>query len=317
MSWSLWLVFGFIVGALLAGDLGLFGRRQEAITLRKSLLAVALRVILALAFCTALALGWVGDYGDESAHHRAGAEFLLGYVLELALSLDNVFVFALLFRYFQVPAILQPRVLFWGILGALIMRALLIFAGVALVKSFDWVLYLFAVILIVGGIKMMRDDKEESNPSRNPVVRAFRRLVPITSDYRGEKFFVKEGGRWMGTPLAVVLVAIETTDLIFAVDSVPAVLAVTQDFMIVFTSNVFAILGLRSLYFALAAILRILRFLHYGLSAILIFIGVKMFLHATPWAIGTGQSLAVVASLLLGSIAASLIFREKSSDSAP
>ncbi|MCX7869173.1 MAG: TerC/Alx family metal homeostasis membrane protein, partial [Terrimicrobiaceae bacterium] len=304
MTWTFWLVFGLIVGGLLAGDLGLFGRRRHAIALGEALAAVGLRIALALAFCAAIWVGWIGGYATEAARHRAGAEFLLGYVLELALSLDNVFVFALLFRYFQVPALLQPRVLFWGILGALVMRAALIFAGVALVRSFDWVLYLFAIVLIIGGIKMMRDDKEQTDPGRNPVVRGFRRLMPITADYRGDKFLVREDGRWMATPLAVVLVAIETTDLIFAVDSVPAVLAVTQDFLIVFTSNVFAILGLHSLYFALAAILRILRFLHYGLSAILIFIGVKMILHATPWAIGTAQSLVVVAALLAGSIAA-------------
>ncbi|MEX1119843.1 MAG: TerC/Alx family metal homeostasis membrane protein, partial [Terrimicrobiaceae bacterium] len=225
------------------------------------------------------------------------------------------FVFALVFRYFRVPPQLQPRVLFWGILAALTMRAALIFGGIALVERFHWVLYIFAMILIYGGVKMMRDDKEEADPGNNPIIKLMRRFIPITRAYRGDRFFIREYGVLMATPLALVLVAIETTDLVFAIDSVLAVLGITRDFFIVFTSNVFAILGLRALYFALAGIIKIFRFLHYGLSGILIFIGLKMLMHDTPWAISNGQSLAVVVVVLGASVSASLLFREKTTKS--
>ena len=238
-------------------------------------------------------------------------EFLTGYLVEIALSIDNVFVFALVFQYFRVPPTYQHRILFWGILGALVMRGILIFAGIALMQRFHWVIYVFGVILIYGGIKMIRNDTGQTDPTKNFVLRLFRRFVPVTSKLHGQKFFVREGGRLMATPLCVVLVAIETTDLIFAVDSIPAVLAVTQDPFVVFTSNVFAILGLRAMYFALAGILKLFRYLHYGLSAILVFIGVKMLLSQTPYAIETVQSLFVVLSLLVVSVAASLLIRKK------
>ena len=311
MTWQLWTLFSVVVGALLALDLGIFQRNTGEVGLKQALLATALRVGIAVAFGATIYLGWVGGYETEAARHRAGGEFFLGYLLEIALSVDNVFVFALVFRYFRVPAELQPRALFWGILGALAMRAALILAGIALVERFHWVLYIFAAILIYGGIKMMRDDKEDTDPGKNPLVVLFRKLMPVTADFRGSRFFVRENGILMATPLALVLVAIETTDLIFAIDSVPAVLGVTRDFFIVFTSNVFAILGLRALYFALAGIMKLFRFLHYGLSAILIFIGVKMVLHGTPWEIHTGQSLVFVIVLLGASMAASLVFRDK------
>lgn len=311
MTWQLWALFFLVVGTLLALDLGVFQRKSHEIKLKEALWATALRVAIAVAFGVTIYLGWVGDYPTEAARRQAGSDYFLGYLLEIALSVDNVFVFALVFRYFRVPAELQPRVLFWGILGALFMRAGLIFAGIALVERFHWVLYIFALILIYGGVKMMRDDKEEADPGNNPLIKLFRKLVPITKTYRGDRFFVSEYGVLMATPLALVLVAIETTDLIFAIDSVPAVLGITRDFFIVFTSNVFAILGLRALYFALAGIMKIFRFLHYGLSGILIFIGVKMLLHGTPWAISNGQSLAVVVVMLAASVSASLLFREK------
>ncbi|MEI6337024.1 MAG: TerC/Alx family metal homeostasis membrane protein, partial [Verrucomicrobiota bacterium] len=194
---------------------------------------------------------------------------------------------------------------------ALIMRAVMIFAAIALLDKFHWVIYVFAAILIYGGIKMIQDDKEEADPSQNPVLKLFRRLVPVTGDFQGQKFFIQDAGRILATPLCVVLVAIETTDLIFAVDSIPAVVAITQDRFIVFTSNIFAILGLRALYFALAGILKLFRFLHYGLSAILVFIGVKMILSQTPYAIHTVQSLVVVVSLLVVSVVASLSLKDK------
>lgn len=314
MEWYWWAFFLLVVAILLALDLGIFQRKVHEVRLREALLATALRVGLALLFCLGIYLGWIGSYETQATRHAAGAEFLTGYLVEIALSIDNVFVFALVFRYFRVDSLYQQRVLFWGILGALVMRAVLIFAGIALINRFHWVMYIFAVILIYGGIKMMRDDKEDIDPAKNPILLLFKRIFPVTSGFREQRFFVREGGHIYATPLFMVLIVIETTDLVFAVDSIPAVLAVTRDSFIVFTSNVFAILGLRALYFALAGFLKLFRFLHYGLSAILIFIGVKMILSETPWDISTAQSLAVVLTLLVSSVVASFIFPAKNSD---
>jgi tellurite resistance protein TerC len=311
MDWYWWIFFLFIVAILLAMDLGLFQRKVHEVQLPEAIQSTTLRVVLALLFCAGIYWGWIGGYDTPASRTRAGLEFLTGYLVEIALSIDNVFVFALVFRYFSVPPAYQHRILFWGILGALIMRGILIFAGIALMEAFHWVIYVFGVILIYGGFKMIRDDTVDTDPMKNPILRLFRRFVPVTSKLHGKRFFVREGGRLMATPLCVVLVAIETTDLIFAVDSIPAVLAVTRDPFVVFTSNVFAILGLRAMYFALAGILKLFRFLHYGLSAILVFIGVKMLLSQTPYAIETVQSLVVVLSLLVVSVAASLLMRNK------
>ncbi|MGA7882482.1 MAG: TerC family protein [Terrimicrobiaceae bacterium] len=311
MDWYWWIFFLFIVAILLAMDLGLFQRKVHEVQLPEAIQSTTLRVVLALLFCAGIYWGWIGGYDTPASRTRAGLEFLTGYLVEIALSIDNVFVFALVFRYFSVPPAYQHRILFWGILGALIMRGILIFAGIALMEAFHWIIYVFGVILIYGGFKMIRDDTVNTDPMKNPILRLFRRFVPVTSKLHGKRFFVREGGRLMATPLCVVLVAIETTDLIFAVDSIPAVLAVTRDPFVVFTSNVFAILGLRAMYFALAGILKLFRFLHYGLSAILVFIGVKMLLSQTPYAIETVQSLVVVLSLLVVSVAASLLMRNK------
>ncbi|GAT31959.1 tellurite resistance protein TerC [Terrimicrobium sacchariphilum] len=311
VDWYWWVLFLAVVAVLMAADLGLFQRKVHELKLSEALQSTALRVALALIFCLGLYMGWIGNYGSAAHRGQASIEFLTAYIVEVALSVDNVFVFALVFRYFRVDARYQHRILFWGILGALCMRAAMIFAGIALLERFHWVIYIFAAILIYGGIKMIGDDKDDQDPSQNPVVKLFRRLVPIDQNYRGSHFFNRVDGRLMATPLCVVLVAIETTDLIFAVDSIPAVLAVTRDPFVVFTSNVFAILGLRALYFALAGILKLFRFLHYGLSAILVFIGTKMLLSGTSFALKTEQSLIVVAALLFVSIAASLAFKEK------
>ena len=311
MDWYWWIFFLFIVAILLAMDLGLFQRKVHEVQLPEAIQSTTLRVVLALLFCAGIYWGWIGGYDTPASRTRAGLEFLTGYLVEIALSIDNVFVFALVFRYFSVPPAYQHRILFWGILGALIMRGILIFAGIALMEAFHWIIYVFGIILIYGGFKMIRDDTVDTDPMKNPILRLFRRFVPVTSKLHGKRFFVREGGRLMATPLCVVLVAIETTDLIFAVDSIPAVLAVTRDPFVVFTSNVFAILGLRAMYFALAGILKLFRFLHYGLSAILVFIGVKMLLSQTPYAIETVQSLVVVLSLLVVSVAASLLMRNK------
>jgi tellurite resistance protein TerC len=311
MDWYWWLMFFGVVALLLGMDLGLFQRKAHEVKLAEALQSTALRVFLALLFCFAIYQGWIGGYDTPELSRKAGIEFLTGYIVEIALSVDNVFVFALVFGYFRVPPAYQHRVLFWGILGALVMRAVMIFAATALLHHFEWVIYIFAAILIYGGIKMIVDDKEEVDPSNNPLLKLFRRFVPVTPDFHGQKFSVKIDGRRYATPLAVVLIAIETTDLIFAVDSIPAVVAITQDRFIVFTSNVFAILGLRALYFALAGILKLFRFLHYGLSAILVFIGAKMILSQSPYAIKTETSLVVVVLMLAAAVIASLLIKEK------
>ena len=227
MEWYWWVIFLLIVAILLAMDLGLFQRKAHEVRISEAVQSTTLRVALALAFCAGIYLGWIGGYDTRDAASQAGLEFLTGYLVEIALSIDNVFVFALVFQYFRIPPMYQHRVLFWGILGALVMRGILIFAGIALIERFHWVIYLFAIILIYGGIKMIRHDMEDADPTRNPVLRLFQRLVPITPKLHGQHFFYREDGRLMATPLCVVLVAIETTDLIFAVDSIPAVLAVS------------------------------------------------------------------------------------------
>ncbi len=295
---------------MLAIDLGVFNRKPHEVSYKDASIWSAVWVALALIFAALLfgPLGW--ELFGEARNQKA-LEFLTGYLIELSLSVDNLFVFVLIFSYFKVPAKYQHRVLFWGVMGALVMRVLMILIGSELIERFHWVIYIFALILIYGGIKMIRHDTEEADPTKNPVLRLFQKLVPVTSSLHGHSFFVREGGRLMATPLCVVLVAIETTDLIFAVDSIPAVLAVTRDPFVVFTSNVFAILGLRAMYFALAGILKLFRFLHYGLSAILVFIGAKMLLSDTPYAIETVQSLVVVVSLLVVSVSASLLIVKK------
>jgi len=237
-------------------------------------------------------------------------EFIAGYLIEQSLSADNLFVFLLIFRYFQVPRHLQHEVLFWGILGALVMRAIFIVAGITLLNRFHWFIYIFGAILIYSGIKLFREKDREIQPETNLVLRGFRKLFPLTKDFEGSKFFVRRGLVRYATPLAVVLIVVETTDLLFATDSIPAVLAVTREPFIVYTSNVFAILGLRSLYFALAGMIEVFHFLHYGLSLILIFIGVKM-LASNYVQIPIGVALGVVAGVLLMSILLSLLFPKK------
>ena len=233
-------------------------------------------------------------------------EFLTGYVIEKALSVDNIFVFLLIFTYFDVAPIHQHRVLFWGILGALVMRAMFIFAGVGLIQRFHWVIYVFGAFLIITGIKMAFQKDQKINPERNPVIRLFKRFFPVTERYEGGRFFINENGRRLATPLFIVLLVVETTDLIFAMDSIPAILAITLDPFIVYTSNVFAILGLRALYFALAGVMQIFHYLHYGLSLVLVFVGVKMVL-ADVYKIPIAVALGVVAGTILSSVIASVL----------
>jgi len=293
----LWVAFNIFVLAMLALDLGVFHRRAHVVKIKEALVWSAFWITLALLFNLVIYF-W---RGPETA-----LEFLTGYLIEKSLSLDNLFVFLLIFSYFRVPPLYQHKILFWGILGALIMRAVFILTGITLIQEFHWVIYIFGGFLILSGIKMGLQKDKEIHPERNPVLRLFRRFMPVTDSYKDNKFFIKRAGRYLATPLFVVLLVIETTDVIFAVDSIPAILAITLDPFIVYTSNVFAILGLRALYFALAGLMRLFHYLHYGLSAILVFVGIKMLLteiYKIPVAIALG----VVASILLISVIASII----------
>ncbi len=285
---------------MLVLDLGVLNRRAHAIKFREALAWSALWLALAAGFAL-LVYFW---------HGRTPAlEFITGYVVELSLSVDNLFVFLLIFRYFRVPSHLQHRVLFWGILGALIMRGIFILVGVTLIRRFHFIIYVFGAFLVYTGIKLFREHETDIHPENNPVLRLFRRWVPVTPDYVGGKFFVRQPGLY-ATPLLIVLLVVETTDVLFATDSVPAILAITLDAFIVYTSNVFAILGLRSMYFVLAGLMDKFRFLHYGLAVILSFIGLKMLISGY-YSISTEIALAVVGLTLAISILASLAFPPK------
>jgi tellurite resistance protein TerC len=298
----LWIGFNLFVLLMLALDLGVFHRKAHVVTFKESMGWTVVWVSLAMLFN----LG-IGHYmGDAKA-----LEFFTGYVIEKSLSVDNVFVFALLFSYFAVPAQYQHKVLFWGILGALIMRAVMIALGAKLITEFAWIIYVFGVFLIATGIKMIVKRETEIHPENNPLVKLFKRFMPVTPEFQGEKFFIRKEGILMATPLFVVLLLVEFTDLIFAVDSIPAIFAVTKDPFIVYTSNVFAILGLRSLYFALAGVMDKFHYLKVGLGVVLSFVGVKMLLGHTEWKIDTHLSLGVIVMVLTASVVASLIWPKK------
>ena len=291
-----WILFNVFVVAMLVLDLGVFHRRSHTVKFREALIWSVVWIALAIIFAVVIYF-WHG--------RTPSLEFITGYVIELSLSVDNLFVFLLIFRYFQVPPGHQHKVLFWGILGALIMRAIFIAAGVGLIQRFHWIIYVFGAFLVYSGIKLFRQGEAEIHPEKNPVLRLFRRWVPVTKDYEGDKFFVRRTGLF-ATPLLVVLVVVETTDLLFAVDSIPAILAITRDAFIVYTSNVFAILGLRSMYFALAGMMEMFRYLHYGLSVVLMFVGAKMLL-SHYYEVPTAVALGAVAGILLLSVGASLL----------
>jgi tellurite resistance protein TerC len=295
---SLWLWVGFnlFILAMLALDLGVFHRKAHEVSLKEATIWSAVWITLALVFNAGI---WYFKGPD------AGVQFLTGYLIEKSLSVDNIFVIALIFSYFAVPAIHQHRVLFWGILGALVMRAGFILAGAALLDAFHWIIYVFGAFLIITGLKMALVRDTGIHPEKNPVLRLIRRLLPVTSDYREGHFFVREGGKLWATPLFMVLVLVETTDLVFAVDSIPAIFAVTADPFLVYTSNIFAILGLRSLYFLLAGVMQKFVYLKLGLSAILVFVGTKMTI-TDLYKIPSFVSLLVVAALLALAIGASL-----------
>jgi tellurite resistance protein TerC len=309
MPWWAWVGFFAFIAAMLALDLGVFQRDSHAITMKEALAWCGVWFTLALSF-NALIWYWRGA--------ELGQQFLASYLIELCLSVDNVFVFILIFAYFKVPAKWQHRVLFWGIIGAVAMRTVFILVGVSVIERFHWVLYIFGAFLVYTGIKMAipKRDEEEIHPDQNPVVKLFRRIYPVAPNNDHGHFFTHHQGRRMATPLFIVLLVVETTDVVFALDSIPAVLAITKDGFIALTSNIFAILGLRSLYFALNGIMQLFRYLKVGLAIILVFIGVKMLVE--HWVhITTTMSLAVIGSVLTMSVLLSLLIKEKPKQGKP
>lgn len=292
-----WGIFFALLLAMLTLDLGVINRKEHRIGLREALFWSVVWTIVALIFN-----GWIYyRFGRQ-----IGLEFLTGYVIERSLSFDNIFVFVVIFNYFAVPSEHQHRVLFWGILGALISRGIFIAMGTALLTRFEWLIFVFGAFLVYTGIKIFKQSETEVHPERNPVVRAFQRFVPLTNRYSGRNFFVREDGRLKATPLMLVLVVVEATDVVFAVDSIPAVFGVTKNPFIVFTSNIFAILGLRALYFLLAGLMHKFHYLSYGLGLVLVFVGGKMLTE--PWIeIPTLVSLAIVMGILTLAIAGSLL----------
>jgi tellurite resistance protein TerC len=296
-----WIVFAVIVLVMLALDLGVFHRKAHVVRLREAVVWSAVWIGLSLIFNLGVYI-YLGP--------QAGLDFLTAYIVEKSLSIDNIFVFLLIFSYFSVPPQFQHRVLFWGIIAALVMRALFIAAGLTLIAKFEWILYVFGAFLVFTGIKMAVRKEGEIHPERNPVLKLFRRFFSVTNEYEGSRFLVRKGERLFATPLLVVLLVVETSDLIFAVDSIPAVLAITVDPFIVYTSNVFAILGLRALYFALAGIVELFHYLHYGLAAILVFVGVKM-LVSKVYHVPTVLALAFIAGTVTICVVASIVHPRK------
>lgn len=299
-----WIGFSAFVLAMLALDLGILRRKSQEISLKEALTWSAAWIGLAFAF-------------NAGIYHWNGAEralqFFTSYVAELSLSMDNLFVFVLIFGYFKVPAAYRHKALFWGIIGALVMRAAFIAGGITLIAKFHWIIYVFGAVLIASGIKMILQSDKEIHVERNPVLRLFRRIMDVTPEYEDGWFFVKQQARTLATPLFVVLLLLESTDLVFALDSIPAVLGITSDAFVVFTSNVFAILGLRSMFFAVEGVVRRFRYLHYGLSAVLVFVGSKMLL-AGLFKIPTWACLALIVSILSVSVIASLSSKQKPKD---
>jgi tellurite resistance protein TerC len=292
----LWILFNLFVLGMLALDLGWLQRPGHAVKFREALAWSAIWIGLAGAFAVLVYF---------RCGHATAVEFVTGYVIELSLSVDNLFIFLLIFRYFRVPPDHQRKVLFWGILGAVVLRGVFIVVGIGLIRRFHWITYIFGALLVYSGIKLFRQQDVGIEPENNLLLRWFRRWVRVTEDYEGDKFIVRRAGLY-ATPLLAVLVLVETTDLLLATDSIPAVLAITLKTFIVYTSNVFAILGLRSMYFVLAGMMELFHYLHYGLALVLIFIGAKM-MASNYYQIPTSTALAVVAGVLLVSVLASLL----------
>lgn len=294
-----WIVFIVAVLFFLALDLGVFHRKARVVRFWEAMLWTSIWFSTAMVFGLLVAPNMVPGWEREP--------FVFGYIIELALSMDNVFVIALIFAYFRVPQEFQHRVLFWGILGALVMRGVMIWLGVELIHKFDWMLYVLGAFLVFTGVRMICSAEEEVHPEKNAAIRVARRFFPVATNFEGQHFFTRLDGRLALTPLALVLLTVETTDLIFAVDSIPAIFGVTQNSYIVFTSNVFAILGLRSLYFVLARAIDYFRYLKVGLAIVLVFIGIKMLIDNTRFELSTPISLAIVGGIILVSVASSII----------
>ncbi|WP_400208621.1 TerC family protein [Candidatus Methanomassiliicoccus intestinalis] len=295
----MWVAFAVIVVVLLALDLGVFNRKSHVIGVKEALIMSAFWIGIALAFNAVIF--W--QMGSQS-----GLEYTAAYVMEKALSVDNLFVFIIIFAFFGIAGEYQHKILFYGIIGALVFRAIFIFAGVTLVEKFDWLLYIFGIFLLITAVKLAVQKDHKMDPDKNIVVRGFRKIMPVSTDSHGGKFFVRTAqGALAATPLFLALLVIETTDIVFAIDSIPAVMGITTDMFIVYTSNVFAILGLRSLYFALAGIMSAMYYLKYGLAVILAFVGVKMLLPIWGYHVDVVVSLAFILSVLLISIVASVI----------
>lgn len=296
-----WIIFNIFIAVMLALDLGVYHRQAHRPSLRQSLVWSGFWILLAAIFA-ALLYGWHGQ--------TAALEFSTGYVIELSLSADNLFIFFLVFRYFHLPEAAQYRVLFWGIIGAIVMRAAFIFIGVGLIRHFHWIIYVFGLLLVYSGVRLLLQHGAQIEPEKNPALRFVRRFMPVTPDYVDGKFFVRETNGLCATPLLLVLLVIETTDVIFAVDSIPAVLSITLNTFIVYTSNIFAILGLRSLFFALSSLMDIFEYLHYGISCVLLFVGVKMMLSHYV-VISTQISLGVIGGILFVTIVLSALHRDE------
>jgi len=299
----LWIAFNLFVLAMLALDLGVFHRKSHEVSIREALTWTCVWITLAMLFNL-----FVYYYFDRSK----ALEFFTGYLIEKSLSVDNIFVIILIFSYFKVPSAYQHKVLFWGILGALVMRVIFILTGVELIHRFHWLIYIFGGFLVYTGIRMLTSGDLKIDPEKNPLVKLARKIMPITPSFEGDRFFVKQDDKTWATPLFLVVILIETTDLIFAVDSIPAILAISDDSFIVYTSNVFAILGLRSLYFALAGIEKYFVYLKYGLSAILVFVGVKMCI-ADLFKIPIDVSLIIIGFTLMIAMIYSRLFSSKKS----
>jgi tellurite resistance protein TerC len=293
-------LFSIAVVILLILDLGIFHRKVHAISIKESLYWCLFWVSLALLF-NVVVYFWLGSH--------AAMNFLAGYLIEESLSIDNLFVFIVIFTYFAVPETYKYKVLFWGIVGAVVMRAMFIFAGIAIIKRLHWMIYVFGIFLIITAIKLITQKDKKVEPERNPIVRFFRKFVPVTPEYEGGKFFVRRAGKTFATPLFIVLVAIETTDIIFALDSIPAVLAITTDPFIVYTSNIFAILGLRSIFFALSGLMQLFHYLGHGVAAILGFVGIKM-LISEYYQMPIGIALGFIVVILTVSIICSVLFHK-------
>ena len=302
-----WVAFNIFVITMLVLDLGVFHRKSHIIKFKESLVWCAIWISLALLFNLGIYI-WSGP--------KLAIQFLTGYLIELSLSIDNLFVFLLIFSYFRVPHKYQHRVLFWGILGAVIMRAVFIAAGITLIQKFHWIIYIFGGFLIFSGIKLALEKDKEIHPEKNPVLKLFRRFMPVLRNYKEGKFFLKRDQRYFATPLFIVLLVVETTDVMFALDSIPAVIAITTDPFIVYTSNVFAILGLRAIFFALSGIMQLFHYLHYGLSFILVFVGVKM-LISKFYEVPVEIALGVIVGVLTISVIASMIKPRKTEEISP